>query len=358
MYQRHHRCYQRLTFKAATITNQKDPTPTSPSHHPHTKMTERALHHRRLHNLLLLQKLLTLRGETSPFTLILSTIEQSASILLSHYIHNAHAAKYPIVYVSYETLKPPPGVTTIIKGRRKDAVAVQKEVAAAVKAEKRTLLVFDTLYPLASCATLSLPGFLSSIMQPSISTIAVYHTDIPLPRPTNPYTPSALTSLKYLATAILTVHNFEQIIARKRAAERSLTEPIFGLGEEKDGVIIGKGANGTKGVVVEMEYRRKSGRGVEEWFFLPNVTSKDKTVLLDDHPLYKRPDSSEGRTAADKAAAELSTFDLGITDKQRRDREGVVLPYFDAQEGAGGTGGRILYDMGVEDDFDEEEDEI
>jgi len=35
----------------------------------------------------------------------------------------------------------------------------------------------------------------------------------------------------------------------------------------------------------------------------------------------------------------------------------VVLPYFDAQKG-GGEGGRILYDMGEEDDFDEDEDEI
>ena len=46
-----------------------------------------------------------------------------------------------------------------------------------------------------------------------------------------------------------------------------------------------------------------------------------------------------------------------------------MLPYFDAQKlgsgiGAGGDGegvgegGRILYDMGSEDDFDEEEDEI
>ena len=54
-----------------------------------------------------------------------------------------------------------------------------------------------------------------------------------------------------------------------------------------------------------------------------------------------------------------STFSLGLTEKQRRDREGVVLPYFDAQKDEGmGEGGRILYDMGIEDDFDEEEDEI
>ncbi len=57
-----------------------------------------------------------------------------------------------------------------------------------------------------------------------------------------------------------------------------------------------------------------------------------------------------------------TTFSLGLTEKQRRDREGVVLPYFDAQTDAGGGGGegggRILYEMGREDDFDDEEDEI
>ena len=35
-----------------------------------------------------------------------------------------------------------------------------------------------------------------------------------------------------------------------------------------------------------------------------------------------------------------------------------MLPYFDAQSEEGGVGGRILYDMGAEDDFDDEEDEI
>ena len=58
------------------------------------------------------------------------------------------------------------------------------------------------------------------------------------------------------------------------------------------------------------------------------------------------------------------TFELGLTERQRQEREGVVLPYYDAQKAAEqgidgpGEGGRILYDMGVEDDFDEEEDEI
>lgn len=115
--------------------------------------------------------------------------------------------------------------------------------------------------------------------------------------------------------------------------------------------------------MVEMEHRRKSGRGVSEWMFLPapaaaSAKKETKIMLLDDHPLYAR--GREGVAAAGGGEAGAgSTFDLGLTEKQRRDREGVVLPYFDAQMGEGpGEGGRILYDMGVEDDFDEEEDEI
>lgn len=133
-------------------------------------------------------------------------------------------------------------------------------------------------------------------------------------------------------------------------------------------MVIGRGANGAgmggrgeaQGIVLEMEHRRKSGRGVHEMFFLPSAVSGQKAMLLDDHPLYRgvSQDVGAGDEGAGLAAEEMgSTFELGLTEKQRRDRQGVVLPYFDAQMG-GGEGGRILYDLGVEDDFDEEEDEI
>jgi elongator complex protein 5 len=199
------------------------------------------------------------------------------------------------------------------------------------------------------------------LISPTTALLAVYHTDIPSAQ-TNPYSPHPLTLLKYLATTIFTTHSLHHVLARKAARERSRIEPSFGLEEGVEGVVQGLGANGTEGVVLEMEHRRKSGRGVRERYFLPlhassaSGKSREIVTLLEDHPQYSKPD--EAKSGADGTGAEAeTTFELGLTEKQRLVREGVVLPYFDAQKG-GGEGGRILYDMGSEDDFDEEEDEI
>ena len=115
--------------------------------------------------------------------------------------------------------------------------------------------------------------------------------------------------------------------------------------------------SGEDGVVVEMEMRRRSGRAVVGEFVLVQGQQQGGVVVMvkGDHPEFRK------RAAEEVAEGEgmEASFDLGLTEKQRRDREGVVLPYFDAQtEVGGGEGGRILYDMGREDDFDEEEDEI
>ena len=85
------------------------------------------------------------------------------------------------------------------------------------------------------------------------------------------------------------------------------------------------------------------------------MKQKETITLLDDHPLFAQP---AGLDKEAEEGLEQATFELGLTEKQRQDRENVILPYFDAQKEEGGVGGRILYDMGVEDDFDEEEDEI
>ena len=240
------------------------------------------------------------------------------------------------------------------------------------------LIIIDALNPLLSSKTLDpsfhLPSFLGAFIAPTnpsaqrseASLVVAYHQDVPGLPQQNPYLPSPLSVLTYLATSIITLHSFSHILAQKAARDRSLAAPVFGLEEEQEGVLLGRldklvGTGAVEGIVLELEHRRKSGRGVLEWYLLPPASRysahqvKEVVTLLDDNVLYNPP--MEPDHNADEEP--MSTFELGLTERQRRDREGVVLPYFDAQHGDGpGEGGRILYDMGEEDDFDEEEDEI
>jgi len=361
-------------------------------------MAPSVIQQRRTHNNLLFQKLLNLRDSASPFTLILDTLEQSGGPLLREFVRRAKISKNKIIFISFSTLrkKVPFEVDSFINARGRPLGALRTEILShlpsppnsaqnASSTLAKCLLIIDTLYPLSSNHPQHLSPFLSSLLISSqISLLATYHTDIPLRNPSSvsSYTPSPLTTLIYLATAILTVSSLPQVLARKRARDKSQQEPVFGLQEGREGVIVGlRGrAKDEQGIVINMEIRRRSGRGVTESFVLlppASTTSTSQTtkssklsslsefVLLDDHPLFSSPSPGGGSAPVGSGEDDMNTtFNLGLTEKQKRDRENVVLPYFDAQKDGGaagpGDGGRILYDMGTEDreDFDDEEDEI
>ncbi|CZS97718.1 related to protein conferring sensitivity to killer toxin [Rhynchosporium graminicola] len=361
-------------------------------------MAPSPLQQRRTHNTLLFQKLLNLRDSASPFTLILDTLEQSGGPAVREFARRAKISKNQIIFISFSTLrkKVPFEVSSFITARGKSLGSLRNEILSHLPAPptaapntssslSKYLLIIDTLNPLSSSHPQHLSNFLSSLLlSPQISLIATYHTDVPLTNSpsSSSYAPSPLTTLIYLATAILTVSSLSQTLARKRARDKSHQEPSFGIQEGREGVIIGmkRRAKDEQGSVINMEIRRRSGRGVTENFvLLPPVlpstnlqiakpgklSSLSEFILLDDHPLYSSPSTGGGDSAAAGKEEEMNTtFNLGLTEKQKRDRENVVLPYFDAQRDGGaagpGDGGRILYDMGAEDreDFDDEEDEI
>ncbi|KAK5272414.1 hypothetical protein LTR99_001806 [Exophiala xenobiotica] len=362
-------------------------------------MAQTNLSHRRTHNLLLISKLLNQRDHASPFTLVLDTLEQTAKPLIREYLRRSRLSKTSTIFLAFETIIKPRDVDHFIEcyDESKSPERIAREVMEllARSGSKRHLIIIDSLTTLASISTnpasrLNLTAFLSSLLQPpqqpqraqqaqeqpQISLVGVYHTDIPLPSSppsttSTSYLPSPLSLLSYLATTIITVHSLPILLAEQAARARSLVAPAYGLAEETEGVLIGfKPKRDLKleerGLVLELEHRRKSGRGVLEWYFLPSTTKaqqpssgphafREIITLLDDHPLFRKPKEDEN---VDQQLSGM-TFELGLTERQRLEREGVVLPYFDAQKaGGGGEGGRILYDMGVEDDFDEEEDEI
>ncbi|KAK3351551.1 Elongator complex protein 5 [Neurospora tetraspora] len=338
-------------------------------------MAPSAQTHHRSHSLLLFQKLLNLRDSASPLTLILDTLEQGAGPLIQEFISRGKLARSKVLFVSFTTVRKPRDVDIFIKARGKSVTALITEIAShfappkgqtpkdAATSSQRFLIVVDSLNPLASKEPHALPLFFGSIINPFASLVAVYHNDVPLvlPRTVNEYEPHPLTLLSHMATAIFKVSSLYQAVETKRAQMRSLREPEWGLHEGREGVLVGlRTGHQAEGLVVEMEMRRRSGRAVAERFILSPSTQKGSAgaslSLLSDHPLFAPPKDAEGGAEGEMAD---TTFNLGLTEKQRSDREGIVLPYFDAQtEVGGGEGGRILYDMGREDDFDDEEDEI
>ncbi|KAI0600521.1 histone acetylation protein 2 [Biscogniauxia sp. FL1348] len=375
--------------------------------------------HARSHALLLLQKLLNLRDNASPLTLVLDTLEQSAKPVVREFMARAKISKSKVIFVSFATLRKPVDADVFVKAWGKAPEALHAEITSHYPSgtaghQHKTLIILDVLNPLCATSPSVLPLFLSGLIpSPATSLVAVYHVDVPLSSSSSEseYAPSPLATLSHLATAVLRVSCLRQAAARRRARDLSRPEPGWGLAEGREGVLIGLKRGGKEsdigigsgrggvggqeeeqqkkekeketggGLVLEMELRRRSGRSVVEKFVLvPSLASPasaaktnnkmatiaqtGRITLLSDHPAFRDPSSAGADEGAggqqDQQQQPETTFSLGLTDKQRRDREGVVLPYFDAQTthvGAG-DGGRILYEMGREDDFDDEEDEI
>ncbi|PMB68948.1 Elongator complex protein 5 [Beauveria bassiana] len=354
--------------------------------------------HTRSHSLLLLQKLLNLRDGASPLTLLVDTLEQPATPVISEFITRAKLSKNKVILLSFATIRKPRDVDAVVKATGKDFKTIRKEllshypaadpVAAATRDRSISppiltfragaVVIIDSLNTMASAIPQALASFLSGVITPTTSIIGVYHADVPvlLPPTVSEYEPAPLIVLCHLATAILRLSSLEQEVARQRARDKALVEPEWGVNEGREGVLVGlKGKDRAAreengGVVVEMELRRRSGRTVAETFVLarPEGGGQGTTgtlLLRSDYSAFKTEDSASGDGGGggggggEGEGEPESTFNLGLTEKQRRDREGIVLPYFDAQtEVGGGDGGRILYEMGREDDFDEEEDEI
>ncbi len=65
--------------------------------------------------------------------------------------------------------------------------------------------------------------------------------------------------------------------------------------------------------------------------------------------------ATAGETTGDSDALlkGLTTFQIGLTDRQKQVRDGVDLPFLEAQEF--NTGGAIVYEFEKDDDYDEED---
>ena len=179
--------------------------------------------------------------------------------------------------------------------------------------------------------------------------ILSHHTDILLPLKF-PHYPSAQPLLSHISTTVLRVSSFGHYTLKVEADSKALPDPIE-QDRARDGVISTLASNSSHKMVVALEYRKKSGRTIHERCTL-NLTS-GKVEPLDRKPKEVSRDTS----GLDFG----TTFNLGVTQRQKENKEDVVLPHFSAQGiYSGGAvserGGDIEYTLEAEDDFDDEED--
>lgn len=220
------------------------------------------------------------------------------------------------------------------------------------------MVIFDSVDQLVA-VTDNLPDTLSDIGGPRTRLVLTCHdgNDDYNELSQGYYVPKPIQILEYMATTVMRVFPLSQVLARKIANNHSKAEPSFGIDANVEGIVVGTGANSKKGLVAEIEYRRMSGRAVRLAFILnpsSDLSKPSDLILSQEHPdLVTISDD----LTIDNGGHHESTFELGLTQEQRSARDSVILPYFDAQTGSG-DGGKILYDMDREDDFDEEEDEI
>lgn len=326
------------------------------------------------HYVHLMSRVLNIRTNASPFTLVLDDLNQRAMPFVFEMVRRGLSRNINVVVVSFEATQYPPSVRNIPVHAAASGEQIIKDLTSALKQAKESVVIVDSLYDLLEIDGIDMSALFNLVAGKFVSTlVGVYHQDmLPTQDAHNAYAPQPLELLKYMATSVVACKSFAHVLAAKAARERSLPEPTHGLLQGAEGIVQCLDANDHHGIVLDAEFRRKSGRPESETFFLRNTAASDYNApttgmsigtlkqefvtLLDMVPAYN---SQEVLGIVNAAADDIeSTFNLGLTEKQKQAREGVVLPYFDAQKGEGGEGGRILYDMGSEDDFDEEEDEI
>jgi elongator complex protein 5 len=326
------------------------------------------------HSVHLMSRVLNIRTNASPFTLVLDDLNQRAMPFIGELVRRGLSRNLNVVIVSFEATRFHPAVRSIPAHAESNGEQIMQNIRKAMKDAKESLVIVDSLYELLEIEGIDMSALFNLVANKFASTlVGVYHQDmLPAQDAQNAYAPQPLDLLKYMATSVISCKSFAHVLAIKAAKERSLAEPTHGLLQGAEGIVQCLDANDHRGIVLEAEFRRKSGRPESETYFLRDSRHSDYNVpmdgiafgtlkqefvtLLEQVPAYG---NQEVLGMVNATGDEIeSTFNLGLTDKQKQAREGVVLPYFDAQKGEGGEGGRILYDMGEEDDFDEEEDEI
>ncbi|KAF9582805.1 hypothetical protein BGW38_010744 [Lunasporangiospora selenospora] len=279
----------------------------------------------------ILEKILT-RKELSPFILVKDSLEQSGQVLALELLKNT-----PAEIVAVNCYSNPLGWTPEFESTA-DALVPSSSLGAATGTNVNTNGI----------TTVSMN--LRSIRKAKTSRIiAIHHEDVPdadsfAPDASKPF---ASNSLAHIATTLIALKNSEALRQDQEDLKR-------GTVMNKEFCYLSIHGNAWDSAVCEVEHKRKSGKVARETnaYHIGSPTGDLLVVnvwdVVGEMPDIEKLDMEENQTS--DPAANLS-FNLNLTEEQRRAKNETVLPYLKTQESTGA----IYYEPDAGDDFDDDD---
>ncbi|KAG0077162.1 Elongator complex protein [Linnemannia elongata] len=325
--------------------------------------------------------------EASPFILVKDTLEQSGQVLGLELLSNS-PSDHAIILVCAETA--PDRLLPLVKGNQKKAIVDcysnplgwVKDTTSTTNTSsnrdglsdntttvtltlrnirKATKVITDLITSQRSNFTIyfdSLSQFLIASVPDTFNLLrsitalltAIHHEDIPdadsyLSNSSSK--PQASNSLAHIATTLITLKSSE-------ALRQDQEDFRKGTVTAKEFCYLTVFGNAWDSAVCEVEHKRKSGKVAKETNAYHqgtptgNLTVVNVWDVVGDMPDIDKMDLEESQTS--DPAANLS-FNLNLTEEQRKAKNDTVLPYLKTQESTGA----IYYEPDAADDFDDDD---
>lgn len=270
----------------------------------------------------LLQRIFSQR-ETQHLILVLDTIAQSSAHLLNEFIHHT-PEEMRIIFVSFETAKPPKWSSHFIEAGELSTKRVVEAIDSTVDTQLRNLVVVDSI---SSVPNSRLSEFITAISRPNVSILATLHTSLPELDSQHPNYPSTFSLLTFIASTVFEV--VPKVLDEDTETQLSLLRVPGGLNSPL--------------FRLNLTSRRKSGRSLSYSFHI-NALTHEYTPIME---------RQEEQLDTQQLLKGLTTFNLTTSKRQQEARENVELPYLEAQSFE--AGGAIVYEFEKDDDYDEED---
>ncbi|KAG4305005.1 hypothetical protein PORY_001680 [Pneumocystis oryctolagi] len=309
--------------------------------------------------LLIIERLLSFK-EFSPLITIFDTILQSSWPLVFQFLKKAKSqniisihikTEFNIMHQEISDYSIPLLYIDNRKIKKKNFTMVIddiKNICSKYETHQKFVILIDSINQSSSFNQSNISDILTSILSLHIqkTLIQIYHSSINLPKsyPTHLPLPSQL--LFYISTTIISVHSLSHELTIKNAKDKALIASI----EEDffiEGTVVPLDSNDESRIFINTEHRRKSGRSIYEKSILIIKTNTIKSIT--DIEEFKKTSFIKNKIEENMNV----NFILTLTDKQKKQKENLILPYFKSQ--TINQESLIYYSPDPEDDIDEED---